>query len=393
MTEPDFLRRDVSLREEDLLPQPPRPRWRMGEMAGARVDLKDLGLAELETFVETRGNKRYRARQIIQWLYQKDVSSFDDMTNLSKDFRAELARDAYISRLLPAEIHRSTDGSRKFLFRLADGGEIESVVMPEEGRLTLCISTQVGCPVACRFCVTGLGGVKRNLSTSEILGQIQAAVRDLQPGERLTNVVVMGMGEPLLNYDNLVRSLKLSLMDETFGLSHRRITVSTSGIVPNMRRLGHDLPVNLAVSLNATTEEQRREVMPISKKWGIEEVLEACRDYPLAGNKLITFEYVLLAGVNDSPADAARLFRLVKGIRCKINLIPYNENPWMEYRRPSVEVVKSFQHYLVSRHLLTTVRWSRAGDVGGACGQLGATQAQAKAGPPPGRAEIASSPS
>lgn len=339
-----------------------------------KVDLKDFDLADLQTFIRPLGKERFRATQLMKWIYQKDVASFADMTDLSKEFRFQLDAIATLSRMEPHTILNSEDGTRKFLYTLKDGFEIESVVIPEENRLTLCLSTQVGCPLACTFCVTGLGGVRRNLRVSEILGQIQGVSRNLQGDERLTNIVVMGMGEPLLNYDNVVKALKIALYEDGLNFSHRRITLSTAGVVPNIYRLAKDLPVNLAVSLNATTEELRRQIMPITRRYSMEELLEACRQYPLQHNKKITFEYVLLAGLNDSLEDAARLFKLIKGIRAKINLIPYNENAWSGYQAPSYETIKAFQNYLVNHHVLASVRWSRGPDIGAACGQLGVSR-------------------
>lgn len=339
-----------------------------------KVDLRDCDLEDLQTFIRPLGKEKFRATQLMKWIYQKDARSFADMTDLSKEFRTELGKIAVLSRMEPHTVLRSEDGTRKCLFTLRDGFEIESVIIPDDNRLTLCISTQVGCPLACSFCVTGLGGVKRNLRVSEIVGQIQGAARVLDEGERLTNIVVMGMGEPLLNYDNVVKALKISLYEDGLNFSHRRITLSTAGVVPNIYRLAKDLPVNLAVSLNATTETLRKEIMPITRRYGLDELLEACRQYPLQHNKRITFEYVLLAGLNDSPEDAARLFRMLKGIKAKVNLIPYNENAWSGYQAPSYETVKAFQHYLVTRHMLASVRWSRGPDIGAACGQLGVSR-------------------
>lgn len=340
----------------------------------ALVDLKDFDLADLEAFIKPLGKERFRAAQLLKWIYQKDAASFDDMTDLSREFRQQLKGIATLSRMEPHTILRSDDGTRKFLFTLEGGFEIESVVIPEENRLTICISTQVGCPLACSFCVTGLGGVKRNLRVSEIIGQIQGAIRHLEPGERLTNIVVMGMGEPLLNYDNVVKALQIALYEDGLNFSHRRITLSTAGVVPNIYRLAKDLPVNLAISLNATTEALRREIMPITRRYSMNELLEACRQYPLQSRKRITFEYVLLGGLNDSLEDAARLFKLLKGMKAKVNLIPYNENAWSGYKRPELETIKEFQNYLMQRHMLASVRWSRGPDIGAACGQLGVTR-------------------
>ncbi len=336
-----------------------------------RVDLKGLDLDGMVRFVAELGWQRFRAVQLFKWVFQKDVTSFDEMTNLSREARRELARVACVSRMEPSRVVDSSDGSRKLVFELVDGLRIESVLIPEEERTTVCVSSQVGCPLGCKFCVTGQSGFSRNLTVAEIVGQIQAVERLLDEGRRVSNVVVMGMGEPLMNMDGLVPALRILLREHGFNLSHRRITVSTAGIVPGMERLGRELPVNLAVSLNATTEETRRALMPVSRKYSLEAVVEACRRYPVGQRKKITFEYVLLAGVNDTEADAARLVRLLRGVKAKVNLIPYNEAPGSEYRTPSFDTVKAFQDYLVKRRIHAAVRWSRGRDIGAACGQLG----------------------
>ncbi len=340
-----------------------------------KTDLKDLDLEGLGRFVVQQGWEPYRAVQLMKWLFQKDLASFDQMTNLSRTFREALERVACISRLEPRDIVASEDGSSKFVFALHDGERAESVLIPEEGRVTVCVSSQVGCPLGCRFCVTGKGGFVRNLSVAEIVGQVQAVARHLDEGRRVTNVVVMGMGEPLLNMENLEPALRIFLSEHGFNLSHRRVTVSTAGIVPAMERLGRSFPVNLAVSLNATTEEARRELMPVSRKYPLAAVVDACRRYPRTSRKKITFEYVLIAGENDSLNDAVRLHALLRGIPAKINLIPYNETPHTGYRAPRLEAVKAFQDYLVKRGVHAAVRWSRGRDIGAACGQLGRPEA------------------
>ncbi len=344
----------------------------------SRVDVKNLDMDGLRAFVMSLGDRGFRAKQLHKWIYQKDAASFDEMTDLSKSFRALLSRRAFISGLEPYRIMDGDDGTRKFLFRLRDGYEIESVLIPEERRQTLCISTQVGCPLACSFCVTGLGGVKRNLVTAEIIGQVQAVRRRMPAGKRLSNIVVMGMGEPLLNYENVVRALRICLDDDGFGFSHRRITLSTAGVVPGIHRLARDLPVNLAISLNAVTQSLREKIMPIARRYDLDALLDACRRYPLQRNKKLTFEYVLLKGLNDSLDDAKRLIRLLRGIQCIVNLIPYNENEWIGYRSPSREQVKRFQDVLIRSGMMASVRWSRGPDISAACGQLGASRVRDK---------------
>ncbi len=344
-----------------------------------RIDIKSFDLEGLETFMVDRlGEKRSRARRVFKWLWQRGATAFDAMDDIAKATRRTLDEVAYIPVLKPDIVLRSGDGTVKYLWTLEDGHTIESVLIPDEDRLTLCISSQVGCAMACTFCLTGDLGLKRHLKPSEIANQPFTVQRDLPEGVRITNLVLMGMGEPLHNLDNLTTALRNCLADDGLNFSHRKVTVSTVGYVSRMGELAARLPVNLAVSLNATTEEQRRAIMPITRKHSLDELMQACRDFPLPRTKRITFEYVMFAGFNDSMEDAERLEKLLEGIPSKINLIPYNENPSRELRRPSDEVVKAFQHYFVSRGWNCTVRTTRGIDISAACGQLGKAREQTK---------------
>lgn len=340
-----------------------------------RIDIKSLSLAELEAAMQGMGSEKFRALQVYKWLWQRGARSFDTMTNISKSVRTELDAKFFISWLECVGVLRSTDGTTKFLWKTHDGFQIESVLIPDEDRLTLCVSSQVGCAMACSFCLTGDLGLKRHLRPSEIANQPLQIRAGLAEGSRITNVVMMGMGEPLHNYDNLVCALRTYLAEDGLGFSHRKVTVSTVGLVPAMQKLSEELPVNLAVSLNASTEEQRREVMPITKKYSMQTLLDACRALPVPHHKRITFEYVMMAGFNDSLEDAARLVRLLHGIKSKVNLIPYNENPDRDIKRPSDARVDAFQHYLVTRGVQCSVRSTRGIDISAACGQLGKADA------------------
>jgi 23S rRNA (adenine2503-C2)-methyltransferase len=352
--------------------------------AQGRVDLKSMDRATLERwFVEELGETPGRARRVYKALWQQGARSIEDLPGVAREVRAKLADKAYVHALEPELILRSEDGTVKYLWRLEDGSRIESVLIPDDDRLTLCMSSQVGCAMACTFCLTGDLGLKRHLKPSEIAGQPLQVLEDIAvhgvkgfEGRRITNLVFMGMGEPLHNLENLLTALRNCLEDDALGFSHRRVTVSTVGLVPKMAELAAALPVNLAVSLNATSEEQRRQIMPITRKYSLEQLLQACREFPLPRTKRITFEYVMLAGFNDSLEDAARLFALLQGIRAKVNLIPYNENPDRDLRRPADADVKAFQHYLVSRGMNCTVRTTRGIDISAACGQLGKAREQ-----------------
>ena len=338
----------------------------------ARTDLVALSIEELELFAGTLGLEPYRARQIAQWIYQKHVHDIWRMTPLSKALREQLESAAFISSFTPERVDSSQDGSKKYLFRTADGLGIESVLIPESGHVTLCISTQIGCPMGCRFCHTGRVGLVRNLAVAEILNQVSAIMRMEPFGESMPNLVFMGMGEPLANYDNTVRAIRTLLSPWGFNFSHRRITVSTAGLVPQMKRLGEEVPVNLAISLNASNDEIRSRLMPVNKKYPIREVLAAARQFPLAARKRITFEYILIKGVNDAASHARELAALLKGIPCKINLIPFNEHPAVDFKKPAESSVAAFQKILHDHKFTAPIRRSKGSDIAAACGQLGA---------------------
>ncbi|MFA9460848.1 23S rRNA (adenine(2503)-C(2))-methyltransferase RlmN [Thiohalorhabdus methylotrophus] len=342
--------------------------------AGGPVDLAGLDRAGLEAFFTELGEKRFRARQVMQWLHQRGVSDFEAMTDLGKNLRARLAEQA---RVLEPEVlseQRSSDGTIKWLLGLEDGNAVETVFIPDDDRGTLCISSQAGCPLDCKFCATGYGGFKRNLATGEIIAQVRHARSVV--GDRLTNIVFMGMGEPLLNYDAVLRTIHLLMDDYAFGLSRRRITVSTVGVVPKITELGQDTPVNLAISLHGVTDEVRDYIVPINRTYPLERLLQACRDYPLPPNRRITFEYVMLDGVNDSPEEARMLADRLAGIPAKVNLIPFNPFPQAEFRRSPQKTIDRFRDILLERGMVAVTRTPRGEDIDAACGQL---QGQARA--------------
>jgi 23S rRNA (adenine2503-C2)-methyltransferase len=343
----------------------------MADRPSEKVDLKNLPPAELLRFIASSGKERYRAVQLLRWLYKAGATSVDEMTNLSRAFREDLKTRVIISRLRPLREQEGADGTRKSLFELDDGNRIESVLIPDRDRLTLCISTQVGCAMGCRFCLTGKRGWKRDLTTAEILNQVLAARDGLPPGKSITNIVLMGMGEPLANYENVMKALEILLHPEAFKFSSRRVTLSTVGLLPEMERLATSATqVRLAVSLNATEDETRSGIMPVNRRYPLKDLLAACRAYPLRPRTRITFEYVLLAGVNDTPGDARRLVGLLRGIPSKINLIPLNEAPGIPFRRPLDEEIQRFQEILMKAGLTAIVRQSKGSEISGACGQL-----------------------
>jgi len=335
------------------------------------TNLLDLLPAEIESLMESLGAPRYRARQIVDWIYRKGVTDLDRMANLPRELRLALAERACVDVPVVERRTPSQDGSQKFVFRLGDGARVQSVLMPDGDRLTLCVSTQVGCGFGCAFCLTGAMGLERNLTTGEITGQVLSAARSMTTSERITHIVYMGMGEPLANYQPTVRSLRLLTDPLAFGLSSRRITVSTVGLVSGIEKLAReDLRVNLAVSLHATSNRTRSRLMPVNNGFPIEALLAACRRFPLPFRQRMTFEYVLLDGVNDSPEDARELARLLRGIRAKINLIPFNDWHGAGFSRPSLPRILAFQQTLLERGVTATVRWSKGEDIGAACGQL-----------------------
>jgi 23S rRNA (adenine2503-C2)-methyltransferase len=336
-----------------------------------KTDLRNLNSSELEAFIASFGKERYRTTQILRWLYQKGVHSFDEMTNLSKKFRKELTKVSFISNLHPSRIEEARDGTKKFLFELEDKNRVESVLIPDKDRLTLCISTQAGCAFGCKFCLTGKMGWKRNLTTSEILNQI-LAVRETLDGKRsITNIVLMGMGEPLANYENTMKAIELMLHPDAFKFSSRRVTLSTVGLLPEMERMAKErIRFRLAISLNATDEETRSHLMPVNRRYPLKKVLDLCRKFPLQPRSRITFEYVMVKDINDSPRDAKRLLKMLKGIPSKVNLIPLNEAPGIPFKRPSDETVREFQEILMEGGLTAIVRASKGAEISAACGQL-----------------------
>jgi len=335
-----------------------------------KPDLKDMTLQEIEAFVAGLGKEKYRARQIMKWIYRQGTSSFEEMTNLSKEFRAEMAKKARIGNLEIVRTETSGDTTKKILFRLEDGLLIESVLIPGPGHWTLCVSTQAGCRMGCAFCFTARSGFSRNLRPSEIVDQIVQAKFRTEEGAGINNLVLMGMGEPLDNYDNVLQAIAIITSDHGLSLSTRKITLSTCGLAPGIERLGRDSAVNLAVSLNAPDDRRRSELMPINKKYPIESLIRACKGYPMPRRRRITFEYILIAGVNDSPADARLLVKTFGGLRCKFNLIAFNEFPGSPFRAPDPKAIEAFQRVLVDHHFTAVLRQSRGRDILAACGQL-----------------------
>jgi 23S rRNA (adenine2503-C2)-methyltransferase len=342
--------------------------------ATARTNLLDLDRAGLETFFAGLGEQRFRATQLMKWVYGHGVQDFSAMSNISRSLQARLQELAGLALPEVVADNLSEDGSRKWLFRLADGNCIESVFIPEAERGTLCVSSQVGCMLNCGFCSTAQQGFNRNLTSGEIVAQLWMATHLLgRPpgGERvISNVVLMGMGEPLLNYDNVVRAMRIMLDDFGYGLSKRRITLSTAGVVPMIRRLRAECDVSLAVSLHAPNDALRDELVPLNRKYPIRELLETCRDYAGEGRRRVTFEYVMLAGVNDSEAHARELVRCLEGVPAKVNLIPFNPFPQSRYVRSSGNRIHRFFEILSQAGLVTITRRTRGDDIDAACGQL-----------------------
>ncbi|MDY6825011.1 MAG: 23S rRNA (adenine(2503)-C(2))-methyltransferase RlmN [Thermodesulfobacteriota bacterium] len=335
-------------------------------------DIKNYTKKQFQAWLAEHDIAAYRADQVYKWIYLHQAGGFDDMTNISKPVRALLADNFAIDRLLIEKKEHGADGTCKYLFRLADNRLIESVYIPEEGHATLCVSTQVGCAQGCAFCRTSEMGFIRNLTPAEIIAQIRDIRHDTKSApHRLSNIVFMGMGEPLANYDNMLAAID-TITDGDCGLqfSTRRVTLSTAGLVPRIKTLGHETTVNLAVSLNATDNQTRDRLMPINKTYPIEALLAACRQYPLSHRRKITFEYILIRGVNDTPNDAERLAGLLAPIKAKINLIPFNEHPESPFRRPDNAAVEQFKQILHDRNYTVITRLSKGGDISAACGQL-----------------------
>lgn len=333
----------------------------------------DFSLEEIEGFIAAHGKEKYRARQIMKWLYRQGAVSFDEMTNLAKDLRTALAGVARIGQPKIEAIQTSSDTTKKILFRLEDGLLIESVLIPGKNHWTICISTQAGCRMGCHFCLTGRNGLKRNLRPSEITGQITTLRHALPEGPEIKNIVLMGMGEPLDNYEPVLKAVRIITSDHGMAFSNRKVTLSTCGLAPMIRQLGSDICINLAISLNAPDNQKRSELMPVNRKYPLETLFDACRDYPMPGRRMLTFEYILMAGVNDSARDAEKLALLLKGLHCKLNLIAFNEFPGSPYKTPSEDAISAFQQILLKCHYTTILRASKGRDISAACGQLGGT--------------------
>jgi len=336
-----------------------------------KINIIELTREQLVAWLTGRDIAPYRADQILKWIYLRQVDSFDAMTDLSKDIRGLLAQHFVIGRLETAKIEISKDGSQKYLFKLSDGKHIESVLIPERDHYTLCVSSQVGCAQGCLFCLTAAGGFERNLTRAEIIAQVRDIKKELGDSEQLRNIVFMGMGEPLANYNNLASALD-TITNNDYGLrfATRRITVSTAGLVPRFSNLGRDTKVNLAISLNATDNHTRSRLMPINRKYPLESLLEACRQYPLPAGRRITFEYILIDGINDTEDDARRLAKLLQPIRCKINLIPFNRHEGCDFERPPESVTQAFFKILFDKNYTVIIRRSKGQDISAACGQL-----------------------
>jgi 23S rRNA (adenine2503-C2)-methyltransferase len=335
------------------------------------IDVAELDRVELELALGVRGQPRFRAAQIQAWLYKRGITDFQAMTDLPGDLRDSLARDFILRTPAVISRHRSEDGTEKFLLRMADRSQVESVFIPDTPAMTFCISTQVGCAMACSFCLTGKMGLVRNLTAGEIVGQVRVLANALDLRDKSFNIVLMGMGEPLHNYDAVMKALRILADEHGFALNPRRVTLSTVGLLPALEKLAREpIMPNLAISLHAPTDEQRGRLVPINRKYGVADIVAACRRFPVKKRSRITFEYVMLAGVNDAVADARKLAKLLAGVKAKVNLIPLNAAPGIPFERPSDEVVNTFARTLAERDVVVSVRKSRGRDIRAACGQL-----------------------
>lgn len=330
------------------------------------INLLDLDLAGLRALAEKLGEKPYRGLQLLQWLHQHSVADIDQMSNLSKAFRAKLSEVAEVRLPEIAFEQAASDGTYKWLLRMHDGNAIETVYIPERDRGTLCVSSQVGCALNCSFCATGKEGFNRNLTLGEIIGQVWIASRKV----KVTNVVMMGMGEPLLNYDAVLSAMDIMMSDHGYGLSKYRVTLSTSGVIPAMLKLQKDSPASLAVSLHAPNNALRNQLVPLNKKYPLEQLMPVCRDYFAGTKRKVTFEYVMLDGINDTVQHARELVKLIRDIPCKMNLIPFNPFPKTNYQTSSATAIDKFQRILVDAGINTRVRRTRGEDIDAACGQL-----------------------
>ena len=344
-----------------------------------KININELNKDQFAAWLDAHGIKAYRAGQVLKWIYSRQADTFDIMSDLSKDMRNLLESHFTIKRLEKISLETSKDGSRKYLFKLEDGNYIESVLIPEKDHYTLCISSQVGCAQGCTFCLTAKNGFVRNLTKSEILAQVRDVQKDLDSSMPLTNIVFMGMGEPLANYKNVIHAIQI-ITDGGFGLkfSSRRVTLSTAGLVPN---LNQDTNINLAISLNASDNNTRSLLMPINKKYPIEKLIDACSRYKLSPRRRITFEYVLIRGINDSANDARRLVKLLRPLKAKINLIPFNEHEGCDYKRSEESVILGFQNILTGNNYTAVIRCSKGQDISAACGQLRAKASFIESGP------------
>jgi 23S rRNA (adenine2503-C2)-methyltransferase len=335
------------------------------------LNLVELERHELEAAFEQRGLERFRARQLFRWIYRHGATGFEEMTDLPQSLRSALAADFALPTPQILNRERSIDGTEKFLLGISDGRQIESVFIPDTPAMTFCISTQVGCAMACSFCLTGRMGLVRNLTAGEIAGQVRVLAGALDLRGIRFNIVLMGMGEPLHNYDETMKALRILADEHGMHVSPRRVTLSTVGLLPALERLAQEpIMPNLAISLHAPTDAVRGELVPLNRKYGVADIIAACKRFPLKRRRRITFEYVMLAGVNDSSDDARRLAKLVAGVKSKVNLIPLNAAPGIPYERPSDEVVDRFAQILADHHVTVSVRKSRGRDIRAACGQL-----------------------
>jgi len=345
----------------------------MDSVAGTarRIDLADIERPALEAELEVRGYDRFRGRQIFHWIYARGVTDLQAMTDVPRELRTRLAEEFLLTTPSIAHRERSADGTEKLLLRLVDGKQIESVFIPDTPAMTFCISTQVGCAMACAFCLTGKMGLVRHLTAGEIAGQVRVLVEALGMRNTAFNIVLMGMGEPLHNYDETMKALRILADEQGLAVPPRRVTLSTVGLLPALERLAKEpIMPNLAISLHAPTDVQRGELVPINKKYGVREIIEACRHFPLKRRRRITFEYVLLAGVNDAPEDARRLARLIAPVKAKVNLIPLNAAAGIPFERPSADAIDRFAAIVAEHGVVVSVRKSRGRDIRAACGQL-----------------------
>ena len=341
-----------------------------------KTDLKGMDTHEIEEWAVSLGLEAYRGRQIRKWLFNKLASSFEDMTDLSRSLRVLLKQKVDITSLEQVMTLVSIDGTKKYLFKLHDGHLIESVLIPERDHYTICISSQAGCAMGCRFCMTAKQGLKRDLTSGEIVDQVIQVKRSIENPDRITNVVLMGMGEPLANYDAVIKAMRNLISEDGMNFSNRKVTISTCGLTPEIRKLGRDITVNFALSLNAADDNTRNFLMPVNRKYPLKSLISACREFPLPNRRMITFEYVLVKGINDHDEDAMNLIQLLSGLRAKINLIPLNSHPSLDILPPPMIRTLRFQETLIKNHFTAIIRKSKGQDISAACGQLSGVYGQ-----------------